>query len=461
MSYYRPRSNRSDMVWPALPKPNDAAVLALQYQFEETEWLPYSHIEYYQMRQVAQLIAHAARHAPYYKERLAVMANTAKKDLTYELFRQIPILTRQNLQDAGADLYCNAVPRDHGKVAEVSSSGSTGRPITVKMTALAGTYFSALTLRYHNWHKRQFQGKTCTIKRLTAAQKEQAEKGKSVPWVPAYPSGPMRQMDSNSPSKAQLAWLVEEKPDYILIYPNILTTLLELSREDGIVIPGLRHVTTFGEVLEPGLRRLCRQIWGVPIIDSYSSMECGLIAIQCPENEHYHIQSENLIVEILKDDGTPCAAGETGRVVITDLHNFATPLIRYEIGDYAVMGAPCSCGRGLPVLSQIHGRARDMLIKPDGSKTWFSPYFNINFPTAFRQMQILQRSVDDLEILLQSTAPLAAEEENKLREEILRNIGVDFNISLTYVDEIPRQNNGKFMDFKVEFLEADNKKPGS
>ena len=77
----------------------------------------------------------------------------------------------------------------------------------------------------------------------------------------------------------------------------------------------------------------------------YSSQEVGYIALQCPENESYHIQAENVLVEILDDDGLPCEPGEVGRVVVTALHNLATPLLRYDIGDYAEVGSPCSCGR--------------------------------------------------------------------------------------------------------------------
>ena len=80
--------------------------------------------------------------------------------------------------------------------------------------------------------------------------------------------------------------------------------------------------------------------------------------------------AESVLVEILNDDGTPCAPGEIGRVVVTALQNFATPLIRYEVGDYAEASAPCPCGRGLPVIRRIMGRVRNLLVLPDGKKIW-------------------------------------------------------------------------------------------
>src|SRR3546814_2899792 len=113
------------------------------------------------------------------------------------------------------------------------------------------------------------------------------------------------------------------------------------------------------------VRQAVRQAWDLPVKDSYSSEEAGYLAIQCPEHEVYHAQSENVLLEVVDDDGRPCRPGEIGRVLITSLHNFATPLIRYELGDYAEVGAPCACGRGLPVIRRIVGRQRNRLAPPE------------------------------------------------------------------------------------------------
>ena len=61
----------------------------------------------------------------------------------------------------------------------------------------------------------------------------------------------------------------------------------------------------------------------------------GIIALQCPSGGLYHLQSESVHVEILDEAGRPCAPGEIGRVIVSPLHNFAMPLLRYESGDYA------------------------------------------------------------------------------------------------------------------------------
>ena len=109
----------------------------------------------------------------------------------------------------------------------------------------------------------------------------------------------------------------------------------------GLVRPKI--YPAFDEVLEPGIRDAALSHWGVEVADAYSTVELGTIAHQCPANENLHVQSESILPEVLGDDGTPCLPGEVGRVVITALHNFATPLIRYELGDYAEVGEACPC----------------------------------------------------------------------------------------------------------------------
>jgi len=186
-------------------------------------------------------------------------------------------------------------------------------------------------------------------------------------------------------------------------------------------------------------------------VDLYTAREVGYIALQCPDHEHYHTQSENLLVEILDESGNPCEAGETGRVVVTTLHNYATPLIRYDIGDFAQVGAPCPCGRGLAVIERILGRVRNMLVPPNGERYW--PSMNLN--TVHRiapvlQLQSAQVGLNELEIRLVVRRPLTRAEESVLIEHIAANLPDRLGIVLRYVSEIARSPAGKFEQFVCE-----------
>jgi phenylacetate-CoA ligase len=229
-----------------------------------------------------------------------------------------------------------------------------------------------------------------------------------------------------------------------------LSALLELFDRTGERLTHLVQVRSIGESLSQETRDSCLRILGVPISDIYSSQEVGYIALQCPDGDCYHIQSENLLVEILDESGMPCGPGETGRVVITTLHNFAAPLIRYEIGDYAEVAEPCVCGRGLPALKRILGRRRNLITLPNDKRFWpvfgFSKFREI---APVRQYQIIQTAIDRLDVRLVVDTQLTGEQENLLRNVICDAIGYPMNICFMYLDSIPVIA-GKFEEFRSE-----------
>jgi phenylacetate-CoA ligase len=219
----------------------------------------------------------------------------------------------------------------------------------------------------------------------------------------------------------------------------------------GKRLPALRLVRTFAERVDPDLRRECQETLGVPLVDCYGSLEASYIAIQCPEHPHYHIQSERNLVEVLRDDGAPCQPGETGRVVITPLTAFAMPLLRYELDDYAEVGEPCPCGRGLPVLRQIYGRKKETLTLPSGERRYSilaSPVF-ASLPVVI-QYQVIQKSRTLLEVRIVAERPLEKTECGQIVDGLTAQVGPGFEIQLVFVDHIPRLPGGKHMDFFSE-----------
>lgn len=223
--------------------------------------------------------------------------------------------------------------------------------------------------------------------------------------------------------------------------------------QEGLHLNKLRGVRALGETLGSEVRAACHEAWGVPLVDMYSAQEIGYIALQCPENENvYHVQAENLYVEIVDEEGRPCKEGEIGRVLITTLHNFAMPLLRYEIGDYAEVGAPCTCGRTLPVLSSVMGRQRNMLVLPNGAKSWPSLGTSAladKLPI-IRQFQFVQKSLDRIEARLVTDRQLSNDETSFFVDVLQKSMNYPFKIELKYVENIPRSKGGKFEDFVSE-----------
>ena len=454
-----PTSAVPDLVWPALPRPDGARALAVLHQLEHSQWWAPETLRAWQFRQLNELLHYAVKAVPFYGERLRAAGVAPGRRMTPEAWAQMPILTRAEVQSAGTDLHSRELPRAHGPVRKVASSGSTGRPIESLTTGVTRTFRHAFTLRDHLWHGRDFGGKLAAIRAFPTGTATYPKGIHGPDWAGAvfgvYRSGPSAGLSVVTPVEEQAEWLAREDPDYLLTFPSALRALARHCRDKGIALPRLREARTISEILTPETRHACRAAFGVEVVDAYSANEAGYIALQCPGRDHYHVQSEGVLLEILKDDGTPCAPGEIGRVVTTGLHNFAMPLIRYEVGDLAEAGAPCPCGRGLPVIKRVLGRVRNMLRLPGGGQVWpliGEPSY-VQIP-AIRQYQILQTSLERLQVRLVTTRPLSDEEESRLREIIVERLGHPFEIALSYHDEIPRSAGGKFEDFKCEIEDA-------
>ena len=360
--------------------------------------------------------------------------------------------TRKQIQEAESKLISQAIPVSHGKTHAVTTSGSTGMSITVNTTELSDLFWRAFTLRDHLWHGRNFQAKMAVIRRFASAQ-ALPPNGETHPgWGPSvntvYTSGQLALLNITASVVQQLAWLQQQNPAYLLSYPSNLLALANLSIQTGIHLPNLKEVRTLGEVVGAEVRAACKQAWGVPLVDQYSCQEAGYLALQCPSHEHYHLQSESALVEILNESDQPCVPGEIGRVVVTTLHNYATPLIRYEIGDYAQVGEPCLCGRGLPVITRILGRSRNMLHLPDGETRWpLVGSDNYRHIAPVSQFQLIQHALDQIEVKLVIARKLTPKEMQALTEMMHNALAYPFKLTFTYVESIPRSASGKHEDF--------------
>ncbi len=430
-----------------MPDAAASQVLALLFQMERTQWLAPQQLQALQLRQLTIELAHAVNTVPYYRERLAPLWSP-QTALTWETFHRFPMLTRRHLQDHHAELISTAPPTQHGGAGLMHTSGSTGAPVSVLRTALDGLFWKAFTLREHVWHRRDLGAKLSAI-RQGVSEDESDNWGAATEGI--IRTGPASTLLVSRDIETQLRWLEAQQPAYLMTHPSNLAALARYCIDQDIRMPYLREARTRGGALDADLRELCREAWGTPVVDMYSSNECGYIALQCPETDHYHVMAEGLLVEVIDDEGHACVPGQTGRIVVSTLHNFAMPLIRYEIGDLAEVGAPCVCGRGLPVLTRIMGRVRNMLALPGGGKCW--PAFGLrglpgDFPV--KNFQFVQREIDLIEARLVASRKLTPDEEALLRRQLLTRLPDVFRFTFSYCDEIPRGAGGKFEDFISE-----------
>ena len=435
------------LLWPAVPGADGAQLLAALFQLEQSQWWDAEALRAHQFRQLEQVVAHAWREVPFYRARLEAAGLRPGEAIDENSWGRVPLLRRRDVQDQ--HLAAGAVPPSHGPTSILRTSGSTGEPIAITGTALSNFFWQVFTLRDHLWHRRDLRGRLAAIRATGKAFEPQLSPDWGPPASMLWRTGPAGLLGIDTDISVQARWLQEFDPDYLLTHPSNLAAVAGHCRRENIRLPRLREVRTVGETLTEAAVRACAETFGVALVDMYTSQEIGYLALQCPdEPANYHLQAESAVVEILDDDGVPCPPGKAGRVVVTPLHNFATPLLRYDMRDYAEPGAPCPCGRGLPVIRRILGRERNMLVLPGGERRWpVTGFMGFAEIAPVRQYQFIQHDREHIEVRLATARALGASEEEALRAHICRSLGHPFSIRFAYMEEIPRGANGKFEDF--------------
>lgn len=454
------------IAWPGIPAQNGASLLAILFQLEQSQWWTPDELLRHQRKQLQALLAHARAHVPFYRERLRDCGALPPDESWLEAWRRIPPLIRAEIQAADADeaMIAEMLPAGHGELREIHTSGSTGTPIRSVRTQLWELMWGAFTVRDHLWHHRDFRGTLATLRESGAGKALYPHGARAESWgyssTAILDTGPMVALNVATPLDEQAEWLHRQDPDYLLTHPSIAHRLAVYCRDHGIRLPRLKQVITIAENLGPEVRAIVHEAWGATLVDIYSTREAGYIALQCPEHAHYHVQAEHVFVEVLRPDGSPCGPGETGKVLVTPLHNLAMPLIRYDIGDHVELGPPCPCGRGLPVVARILGRTQNMLVMPSGERRW--PLLSaadiaamLAIAPSIRQYQFVQKAPDLIELRLAAGGTIGGDEEARLAEWLRARFGAPFRVAFAYLDEIPRTAAGKLEEFVCEIDDGD------
>ncbi len=403
-------------------------------KIDEAQWFTPEKIRSIQHQELRNLLKHHKEQSPWYKELM--------KDK-----QRVPVITKKEIQDAGEDFFASHVPKIHLPFNSVKTSGSTGEPLEIRTGAFSAMFYSAYALRAADWEKTFIEPMKLSTIKANILEYIETDKWQSV-ISQFYSTGRMQAMPLTTDIVEQNRLLTQFQPNILMTYPNNLRALCELWR-DNFTLTELKFIKTMGETCTNDLRTLVKEVTGIDIIDVYSTQEIGTIALECPESKLYHTMDENLIVEILDDNDKECLEGEAGRVVVTDLHNLHSPIIRYQIGDYAVRGGTCSCGRGLKTISHILGRNRNLLVHPDGRKNWpLVGFYKFMEVTKVRRFQFIQHDLENIELRIATDHDMTDDERIKFTAIGHEFMGPEFNINIVhYLGDLPPNKNGKYEDF--------------
>lgn len=427
--------------------PTDAyrnALQAIQDSLEQMERSSVATVALTQGKSLQRILRHAHAHTAFYADRLAPLFG-GSEEANLSAWQSIPLLTREEIRSRHDELLATSLPpgvtRRFGE-----TSGSSGTPLKFSWSSLTSVSTRAVVERMIAWHGLDPQATVAEIKTF----KDAAYPGRrmSRSWSFRGRGASYFRLAATTQIEQQLEWLQSVKPRYLLTYPTLARELAHTAAKLETPI-SLDAILTVGEVLTDDIREACRAAFGARIIDSYGCQEMGKVAIECEVSGQYHVCASNVLVEVTDDDGRQVAPGEVGKVVLTSLHNYAMPFIRYEIGDYARLGAGyCSCGRSLPLLTEILGRKRNMLVLPDGGRLWLPGRVLAEIAgfVPLKRQRIVQEAPDLLRLLYVPMPGGKPVQLDSLEAHIRKAVHPLMRIVVQPVDALPRSAGGKYED---------------
>ncbi len=365
-------------------------VLQLRDQFLDLARAGKDDVEKYSFNELKNIVKFSKQRIPWYTNSFEANTNVDASESLQDLLQSLPILSRRQAQENFDGLYFKSPEHNPNDYAIQATSGSTGKPVSVmKFAPLYSVEYDALTLTEWQLNKRD-TSKVVTTFRIVETEAEDVPLGPPLSYI-----GATRVHTSRSILKRTIPELLNElhrlRPDYLFVN-GVVSRQLALAQVESDLEPiKIEQFLTVSDRIDPQLRVLVAEVFGARIIDRYSSEEFGYIALQCPVHDHLHICSPSLIVEVVDDEGKACEVGVPGRVLVTSLHNFAMPLIRYDIGDIAEFGEPCDIGLNWPVLNQVNGRLRDSITLSNGE---------FRLVTFFDSKMLGTRKLRDFQIVL-------------------------------------------------------------
>ena len=334
----------------------------LEY-LEASQWLPHEERSKRELVELRLLLSHAQAHIPYYRElfrreRFDPRGVASRRDL-----EALPLLTRQIVRERYADL---VDPAHRGKNLKKGTSGSTGTPLKFEYSMTSECWRQAAKVRGYGWAGYRPGLKTfyywAAVSAARPGLKMRADRAlRRETFVDS-----MKQDIASR--RAALALLRRVRPSVVVCYTQSCAQFARWILDEGLRDWDDVPVICGAEAVLPGDRAVLAGAFGPAIFETYGSRETMLMAAECEAHDGLHIQEENLVVEVV-GDRRAVPRGQPGDVVVTDLHNFGMPLIRYVNGDVATLAESdaCACGRGLARVSRVDGRRADTLWDREGN----------------------------------------------------------------------------------------------
>lgn len=409
-------------------------------------FLPPAEVAARRDRRVRAMVAHAARHVPFYREWFAANGVDPRDVRGARDLERLPLLDGAEVR-ADPDRFLADTRAARRGIAFVTS-GTSGTPLRLRhdrRSLLANIAYGErerdplIRLCGGGFRPRElYVGyETSTFKKVMAFTAENA-------WMPVAPR--RRFVSLLEPIEAIAALVTRDRPDILVGYGGWIDLFFRTVAARGLELQPPKLVLFMGEALPPGARAAIEERWGSVVVSRYNAVEAFKIGFFCERRTGFHLHEDLCAVRIVGGDGESLPDGSSGRIVLSNLVNRASVLLNYPIGDLGTISpTPCACGRSFRVLEDLDGRIEDVLPLADGRSLHPRAIWQVFQPErALLQYQLVQHSLDRYELRLATIDEAAFRAVSERALPALRALlGAGAAIETSRQVEIERPPNGK------------------
>jgi len=406
----------------------------------------------FQEESIKNLLFHTYENVPYYTHIFDEIGIVKNSNIDLSKFNEIPILTKDKIRKNHQTL----ISKDYKKRGWYYnfSGGSTGEPLRFIQDIEFFKWFRAA--RRHFYDMIGIGDNNPKNIHLWGSERDLFNSGWNIKesvqnWLTN--TKPLNSFKMNEDDMDEYIKIINSfKPEFITGYAGSLYELCRYAEREKFKLFTPKNIISAAETLRDDMRQKIEKVFGTKPSDFYGSREAPCIAGECKHGS-MHIFSFNNLIEILDENDRPVKENEEGRVIVTPLHNYSMPLIRYEIGDMAILGSEmCKCGSSLPTLKKISGRITDHFKLKNGTVVpaeffiyLFIVYYNEG---VIKKFQVVQEDFKIIRILIVPLGNISESEKRDIEDKIKVVMGEDVKIIWEFVDDIPKTKSGKYMYIK-------------
>jgi phenylacetate-CoA ligase len=412
------------------------------------QWLKKEELIKIQNNRLRKIIDHAYNNIPYYQEMFDSRNIRPEGIRTANDLQKLPITTKKDIQYNYPDkIIAKGTRLNQCRIK--TSSGSTGRPVQICLGKKSMAYYAALG--YYVFFE---FGLRLTDRMVSLEVPEQ-----SVPKTWFQRLGILRRevITLSQPVESIIEALRVMKPDVIYSPPSTLLILAKEIEAKNITGINPRIIISHAETLTDHSRKEISNSFNAVVYDNYGSTESSVMAFQCKEHLRYHLISDSMIIEFIKD-GNNISGNEPGEILVTSLYNFEMPLIRYKLGDAGIpSNEECNCGRGFPLIGSIEGRSNDFLTLPSGRFIFPRGIKLIKYIPGITEYRIIQEEKDRFVVQIVKGKGFGNDTISQIKQQVkIWCLSENVKCEVEIVKELPRERTGKLRAIVSKVLSHDD-----